>query len=70
MFKILKIYRIPCGIVNAFRSLYRNTTANIVSPAVDTDSFEVKTGFPQGETLLFYVIQYGGKRTLLETSAE
>ena len=59
MFKILQLYGIPSRIVEAIRALYINTSATIISPDGETDSFEVKAGVLQGDTLapfLFIVV--------------
>lgn len=61
MFKILQLYGIRAKIFEAIKGLYRNTTVTIVSPYGETDSFQVKTGVLQGDTLdllLFITVLY------------
>ena len=51
MFEILPLYGIPPTIVGAIRSLYTNTSATIITPDGETESFNISAGVLQGDTL-------------------
>ena len=55
MMEILTAYGIPNQIVKAINALYKNTTAQMLSPEWDTDSFEILAGVLQGDTLVPYL---------------
>ena len=59
MFEILPLYGIPSLLVEAIKSLYINTSAIIISPDGETESFDISAGVLQGDTLapfLFIVV--------------
>lgn len=56
MLKILLLYGIPSRIVETIRVLYRNTTATTVSSNGEADSFEVKIGVLQSDTLFLFCL--------------
>ena len=59
MFEILHLYGIPAPIVKAIQLLYINTSATIITPDGETESFNITAGVLQGDTLapfLFVVV--------------
>ena len=59
MFEILPLYGIPSILVEAIKSLHNNTSATIISPDGETESFNISAGVLQGDTLapfLFVVV--------------
>ena len=51
MFKILSLYGIPTQIIDAFKILYTETSATVLSPDGETSPFDICAGILQGDTL-------------------
>ena len=56
MFQILSAYGIPKIIVGAISTLYNGTKAKVMTPAGDTTSFNIISGFIQNNTLVPYLV--------------
>jgi hypothetical protein len=51
MFEILSAYGVPSLIVDAIRIMYINTSATVLTPEGETDTFNIDTGVLQGDPL-------------------
>jgi len=51
MLKILSVYGIPPEIVCAIRVMYENTTALVITPEANTETFQIDIGVLQGDLL-------------------
>ena len=51
MFEILELYGIPIEIIEAIKILYTDTSATILTPDGETQSFSIKAGILLGDTL-------------------
>ena len=55
MFKILHAYGIPEETINAIKIMYEDTSAVVLTPEGESDSFSVNTGVLQGDPLAPYL---------------
>ena len=55
MMRILEAYGIPSPIVSAIGAMYANTTAKVLSPDGETETFPILAGVLQGDTLAPYL---------------
>ena len=66
---ILKADGIPEELVTAISIMYEDTTANVITPDRETETFNILAGFLQGDTLAPYlfviVIDYVMRTDLL-----
>ena len=53
--EILSVYGVSKKIVDAISILYKDTTAQVISPDGETDFFEIATGVLQGDTLTLHL---------------
>ena len=59
MFEILLAYGIPQEVVNAIHVMYKDTSAVVITPEGETDTFDIDTGVLQGDPLapfLFIIV--------------
>ena len=65
---ILRAYVIPARIVQSISDVYDNTSAKVLTPDGDTDTFPILAGVPQGDTLAPYlfiiVLDYALRRAI------
>ena len=55
MLKILKAYGVPEELVKVIGTLYKNTSAKVVTPDGETNPFNIVAGVLQGDTLAPYL---------------
>ncbi|XP_068707853.1 uncharacterized protein [Montipora capricornis] len=55
LIKILWAYGIPAKIVQSISDIYSNTSAKVISPDGETDTFNIQAGVLQGDTLAPYL---------------
>ena len=73
MFDILDLYGIPRQLIDAIKLLYTNNSATVLSPDGETESFDIKAGILQGDTLapfLFIMVVDYILRMSLDTCTE
>ena len=71
MFKILHAYGIPEETINAIKIMYEDTSAVVLTPEGESDSFSVNTGVLQGDPLapyLFIIVLDYALRTALNVT--
>ena len=51
LMKILRAYGIPAKIVQSISDMYSNTSAKVISPDGETDTFTIRAGVLQGDNL-------------------
>ena len=51
MIKILRAYGVPPNLLRAIETMYRNTSAKVVTPDGESEEFRIHTGVLQGDTL-------------------
>ena len=55
MLAILKAYGIPEELVTAISIMYEDTTAKVITPDGETETFKILVGVLQGDTLAPYI---------------
>jgi hypothetical protein len=54
MFKILHAYGIPDTIIGAIKSIYDDSSALVITPEGETETFNILAGVLQGDTLALH----------------
>ena len=74
MMKILKAYGIPPNILRAIEAMYSGTSAKVLTPDGETETFEITAGVLQGDTLAPYlfviVLDYALRMALADGKEE
>ena len=64
---ILRAYGIPARIVQSISDVYDNTSAKVLTPHDETDTFPILAGVLQGDTLFSIVLDYALNRAMGES---